>query len=1236
MSKLNSKFSIFLSIYLLLTVFSAQTHAITLSQTPLFLSQGVKPNVMYILDDSSSMFSEVVPESLHRGGRNAVLVYPWARNVYHTTDDTWINNTERALPAMPGNIYGKVLRSKHNSLYYDPAKRYLPWVSTDGVNLMPQADATCALHNPMKTGTGENKCRNLTVAVTATSSRTFDTKTRSWLSCTNSTTCTTSTTNAAYFPATYFWYTGANTNAAIWTDANYAEERIDNNPAGETYTGHGRTAETRPDCTTASGVTTCTYAQEIQNFANWYTYYRSRILTARGGTGTAFSQLELEAMRVGYAQLNKDQTSIDGKNTTMIMQGVRNYTAGARTDFLELLYKTNIPQSGNTGYTPLRNALEAAGKYYQRNDTKSPWADDPALGQAADNHASCRQSNTILMTDGYWNNWVNYSNDAGNADGTPGMNVFNPATGNNQNTYAPTPPFQDNQANTLADVAMQYWKTDLRADLANKLTPTAKNPAFWQHMTTFTVSLGLDGTVSYPNAQITAGTFNSWPLLPTGDLNGQESAKADDLIHAAVNGRGEFFNVKDPETFATSLGDALKAISASAKEGSAAAAAANSTSLNSGSAIYTAKFNSTDWSGVLESMPLTVNGAFDASGKWTSSIPSASLRTILSYNATTSSGIVFDWANLSNDQKNSLAPGSAVALPALPDATAVVAGQARVNWVKGEKPEAADAAAYDLRSRTNLMGDIVNSDPAYAGNNDMGFSRLSATLGGDTYKNYVDTVKKNRREVIYVGANDGMLHGFNVKDSASGTSKAPGLEIFAYVPSQVYANLTKLMARNYGDAKNPHRYYVDGPATISDAYVNGSWKNVLVGTLGAGGKGIFVLDVTDPDAMTASKVLFELTDAKYPQLGNITGKAIVAPAADGRWKIFLGNGYNSTQGGSDSDKAYLGVIDINDEVNKVAAGSSRTRFIATNNTDNNALAQPALLAGGQGYVVAAYAGDLFGNLWKFDLSSTTADWGLAFGSSPLFTAIIGTVAQPITASPTLGFNSALDPARVMVYFGTGRYVTDTDNTPNSNIQSFYAIADKGAAVANTGGARSGLHVKSISSSSTTKKRIISGEVSGGAGAVPWPTVNGWYLDFPANERVITKPLLIFDRLIFPTIAPSDDVCNAGGSGWVMELIAVGDKNVSYSVLGDSANSKPDVPIYGALTSVEGPGKRDGDSSAGNSSSASSASNACGAGANSGKSGVVAIVGNDADGNAKGFVGGRPCDLYGRQSWRELE
>lgn len=1228
------KMAVGLAVYSLLTLLAAQSHAqISLSQSPLFLTSGAEPNLMFVLDDSGSMQFEITPEYYRFGtltNGDTVFAFP-------PVDDTYGGTTHTRRVAAPGDksVYGRLFRSPQiNASYYNPAKLYRPWVSTDGITPMPQADVACSLHNPMNTTfTGDKKCRKLTEEA----NRKFNNVNAEWGICSiNATTKVVSCSTPGkddtwkYYPATYYVFTGdINNPVDIWTSNKYVEQKIID-PTSKiltggqlTYTGHGRGAE-RTDCDLIAGVRSCSYAKEIQNFANWYTYYRSRVLTARAGIGRAFAQQQ-DGIRVGFGSINRTTASdVDGKSMQIIKTGVRKFTTERKTSFLTELYSESVG-----GGTPLPNALDWIGQYYQRDDNAGPWGKEPGDNTKTDPHVACRASYALLMSDGYWTSTIT---SAGNSDNTAGTSISSDIPGANPGTYKyePVAPFTDSQSNSLADVAMKYWKMDLRAGttgLANKVKPNAIDPAFWQHMTTFTIGLGVEGNISVKSVAdvITTGKdINgksiTWPTLVT---TAEDGTKVDDMLHAAVNGRGDFFSAKDPDTFANSMAGLLDDITGRSTN-NAAAAAANSTSLNTGSMVYKALFDSNNWSGDLKAIEINSAGAF---GKevWSASIPAS--RRIYTFNGTVGKELL--WGDLNSTQIGWLKEGSTDEI-----------GKARLEWFKGKDDKDANAAA-DLRGRNGrLLGDIVNSDPAFAGNTNLRYDRLptDSTLGAASYTDYFNKKKKDRREMLYVGANDGMLHGFNARVSSSDSIVA-GAEVFAYVPTRVMKNIPNLASSLYGkDSRKPHKYMVDGPIYVSDAYVDGGWKNILVGTLGAGGRGIYVLDVTNPDSFGAGNVLFELTEEQYPELGFITGVPIIAPGADKRWKIFIGNGYNSTK--DSSAKAYLGVIDINDELTRARAnwsGTTSTKFIATNSTTTNSLSQPALLPNEDGLVVAAYAGDIQGNMWKFNLSSNSpGSWGVANSGAPLFVAKdTNSNTQPITASPTLGFNNRVTPARVMVYFGTGRYVASDDNQKSTRVQSFYALVDKEVAISG----RTNLHQKTMTATAT--QRTISGEVNTDkTNAINWAAKDGWYLDFPANERIITKPLLVYDRLIFPTVIPTDDPCSAGGSGWIMELIATGEPNPQFKLLA-AGNSFQEIATFGKLTSIEGSnrGTLSGSGSSAASSAGSSASssvgNECG-GANGGGSGVFTAIGIQSDGTEKSNLGSRPCDLFDRQSWRELE
>ncbi|MBB3062423.1 pilus assembly protein [Microbulbifer rhizosphaerae] len=587
-----------------------------------------------------------------------------------------------------------------------------------------------------------------------------------------------------------------------------------------------------------------------------------------------------------------------------------------------------------------------------------------------------------------------------------------------------------------------------------------------------------------------------------------DGATAAEIAAASPN---TYFYAVDPAQLEEDLGKALAQVAASV--GSASAVATNSTRLDTDTVVYQALFNSGDWSGEIRAVALNNDGSLGAT-QWSSrnsgTFTSPANRSIVTYDG--SKGVEFLWNKLSDSQRTQLAGDAGEAV-----------GKTRLNWLRGQ-------SAAGLRERETPLGDIVNSSPVFAGPSSLGFERLPEGLGGSSYTAYV-TAKAKRREMLYVSANDGMMHAFDAKT---------GKETFAYVPSSIFGKLRDLTAPNYGAPANPHRYNMDGPLFVGDAYFGGKWHTVVTGTLGAGGRGIFALDVTTPTAFGPGKVLFELTEDDIPGLGNVVGRPLIAPTTDG-WKVIFGNGYNS-----DGGKARLLAVDLQKPKEK-------SRVIAADNGDNG-LAAPSLLTDDTGVVTAAYAGDLQGNLWKFDLSDDDPDkWSLAFpDKKPLFKARDSSDrVQPITAAPTLGRNAQLDNA-VMVYFGTGRYLSNSDNAAGETVQSFYAIADQGEPLG-TADSRKDLKQKKITSESG--QRVVESD-----GDLDWSSdIDGWYLDLiyadkKTGERVISRPLLKYDRLLFPTLITSSDPCAFGGSGWLMELVAVGDYYQGHSIFGDSEQS----------------------------------------------------------------------------------
>ncbi|WP_027330633.1 pilus assembly protein [Marinimicrobium agarilyticum] len=568
-----------------------------------------------------------------------------------------------------------------------------------------------------------------------------------------------------------------------------------------------------------------------------------------------------------------------------------------------------------------------------------------------------------------------------------------------------------------------------------------------------------------------------------------------------------YFYATDPRKLQEALRNVFDTVSQ--EVGAAASVATESAQLSEGGYIYQAKFDSKGWSGEIEAFEIDENGvpaeSATVSTNETLQLDNENGRKVYTYVEDTGT-VAFTWGNLSADQKSFLNPEVESGL-----------GEKRLNWLRGDQSHEGDSGG--LREREKLLGDIVNSSPVYLSSRDRGYSRLPDDEGGgNKYQDYLDD-KENDVPTLFVGANDGMLHAFY----GSGSNLLR--ERFAYVPTGVYPKLAKLSDPNYGRQDVGHEYLVDGPLVVGDAYLNGAWKSVLVGTLGAGGKSIFALDVTQPDS---PKVLFELNQSDYSALGYVMGDPTITRTVDGRWVVIFGNGY-------DSGTSQLFVVDLEDPL-----GSTEV----INTQAGTGLSGVSVLRNGDGEAVYAYGGDLNGNLWKFDLnSSNTSQWQVALGGNPLFIAKDDNgVRQPISSAPALGYNS-LKGGATMLYFGTGKYFDDGDNnwSAGDSWSSFYGIADTDVAL--TYSSRTDImHEKTLSQSG--EERNVNGE------GVDWTEDDGWYLDFDVEqgERVIQKPLLLFDRLIFPTVIPSAVACDYGGRSWLMELVGVGDRFTRRPVL----------------------------------------------------------------------------------------
>lgn len=597
------------------------------------------------------------------------------------------------------------------------------------------------------------------------------------------------------------------------------------------------------------------------------------------------------------------------------------------------------------------------------------------------------------------------------------------------------------------------------------------------------------------------------------------------------------------------------------RRSSAAAIASNSTQLNTDTAVFQARFDSTRWSGSLRSMRLNANGTvgtqlWDAAAE----MPAAASRNILTHNGT--NGVAFSWANLSATQRTQLNVG--------PGNVADTQGSARVDYLRGSRSgERANGGSF--RDRDQVLGDIINSNPFYVRQQYFGYERLPGAEGS-SYRAFY-TGNATRTPMLYVGANDGMLHAFNAET---------GREVFAYIPRSVYPKLWELTDPDYNDR---HLFYVDGSPYVGEAYMGGAWGTYLVSGLGAGGRSVFAINVTTPTSVTNSSVMWEYTEA---DLCYTFSQPQIARLPNGSWAAIFGNGYPKTSGSYQctTSGAFLYVVNLSNGtlIRKIPVDAGDIAYDGA----NNGLSSPALVdANGDRVIDTVYAGDLYGNLWKFDLSAADpSQWRVANQVStrgrPLFSARNGEgQRQPITASPEVGRHP---DGGFMVYFGTGRYVAEGDPT-DLTVQSFYGIWDRPGMgdsneVAYTAATRGTLlQQQTILTETTVSGRDVR-TVS--ANGVDWTTQRGWFMDLVQpttpptrqGERVVSPPILRFGRAIFSTLVPSTSSCSFGGTSWLMELEALSGQRLPETVLdvnGDGVFNADDyaggVPVSGMRSSV---------------------------------------------------------------------
>lgn len=1031
-----------------------------ISNVPMAVENTVPPNIMYTLDNSGSMTWTFMPDSVASNS-------PWN---------------------LPNQACYR--NSSYNQIYYNPNITYAPPVKSDGTPY-PNQSFTAALYDGFNSSSGTvdlSQAFQADMYVPYSANNYYYSSYWGGLR---------DTAQTAY----YYNYSGSGTPTVgtCYSNANYTKITV------SSTSGPGGT-------------------DERQNFANWFSYYRARILTMKTAIGTGFSALNANKFRVGFSTINNNSGGVNNSGANFINIDLFNNN---KANWYSMLY--SIAPSGST---PLQESLRKDGEYYRTGSM-------PGASSSTDPvQYSCQQNYAIVSTDGFWNGTPP---NIGDWDKTIPNPLPDPVDGLTAGSQWPVAIWEGSTAtsNTMADMAMKYWVTDLRPTMTDNVAPNPDDPAIWQHMDTFTIGLA-DGTLAYPGGLPTTSSPN-WPV-PSAD----QPTTIDDLWHAAVNGHGEYLNAKNPAAITNGLTNVLDTIIG--RTGAAAAVAVSNANVVPGDNYsYASSYNSGTWTGDLNAYTIdTTTGQPSTAPSWSSSAQAQldtlgwTTRKIATYSG--SAGIPFAWTSLTSGEQ------SALNTPYSPPGTAD--GAAVLNFLRGDRSQE-NAGIY--RARAHILGDIINAEPVIVREPTAGY----ADAGYSAFK----TSYATRTKMIYQGANDGMLHAFTAATGAEAWDYIPGILLNNERLASPYASTSVLvnLSRKTGFM---HLYYVDGTPAAGDVDFQNTkgatgsgtdWHTILVGGLRKGGHGFYALDVTNPAAATdsdvAGKVLWEFpnsgTNATVAKnVGYSFAKPIIVKTKATGWVVLVTSGYNNGADTGGDGQGHLFVLNaktgalIKDL--STGVGSSTTpsglaqisAYVDNGNVDNT--------------TDIVYGGDLQGNVWRFDLSANNANqWGV----TKLATLVDGSNnPQPITTAPELGSVNS----KRMIYVGTGQYLGDSDipgtnaNASATQTQTMYGLYDdmSGATLTNlrgsngsacpTGGGDGVLVCQGLTTdtSATPPTRSIS----------PTNTVNlntkkGWYVDLPdTGERVVTDPALALGTLIFTSNVPSNtDPCEPGGSSWLYML-----------------------------------------------------------------------------------------------------
>jgi type IV pilus assembly protein PilY1 len=1141
---------------------------IDLLTTPPELTTSVPPNIVLTFDDSGSMGRNYMPDERPYSGVS------WGGSDSQNTAGSASYPSGGAPFLCAGVIDPRITDPANprswvmNGVYYNPNSVYNPPLKLDGVTEFPAATFGAAWDNGI--------IRNRPDSPDTTGSvRNLGSGTRF---CGN--------------VAGYYRYKSTAPDIALNTSGNIPN--------------------TSPLWTTTNWEWVSLPSAERQNFANWYSYYHTRYMASTSAVSRAFAKFD-KNIRVAWQNIN---TRTLAAATAIYAFEDNAAVYKTRTEFYKWLFST--PVGGNT---PNQTAADRVGKFFQRAggsvDTNPYW--DRGLSR----ELSCRKNFHIQMTDGLWNNAT-----------------VTPATNDNGPTLPRTLPDGrmysksdletsifwnevDPTQHSMADIAFNYWATDLRPDFAldgltklkvrpyitdrstnvfgTPITPgqnpldnkevywnPVNDPATWPHLVQFMIGLGVSGTIGQTDANLLKlrKAEVKWPKFQGTSPYNDTSEKIDDMWHAAINSRGKFFTASDPAALIRALQEIIASVTA--QNTSSTPASLSLPLLTFGTSGYAAGYDSSDWSGKLiredvdpntglagpeaewDAGCILTGGVFDkvarvcaqpTGGPWGSGFPSGArdpdsrlIVTTVKDGTGAFTGAPFRWGSgLGSELTNALNQKPLATDYCNPSGTAAqiaacdTYGDERLAYVRGVRTNEFTSTPH-LRPRSSVLCAIINANPLYTSSPRGGYydtfpvgTPEQTAFAGDPDDGYAAYQFRNfqRRPVVYAGSNDGMLHAL---DAASGTER------WAYIPNTVIANhrLAKSTADSAGLVTG-----VDSAPREADVFVNDAWHTYLLGSLRLGGRGIYAIDVTDPAAMTteanvASAVKWEFTNGTTASTAGDPECAVGARScaslgytydsvnvarirAGNKWVAVVSSGYFPEQeqdaaNPADAHEAAakrtsLLVIDLKTgqlvkELRTSLATQTRPSGFKT-----YGLSTPTVYDIGFDQIDdLVYAGDLAGNLWRFDLSDADpSNWKVdlmfaTYGSGGATS--VGD--QPIVFNPT----ALRDPVTrgPILVFGSGKYLGRDDRTSAIPKQAFYGIRDYG-----TNAAAYPIHVDQLVTQKLTQDAA---DTAGNAVR----KITGW--DPPAGTFTTTPPPMNLGSL---DADGTPEIVKVPANGWRMPL-----------------------------------------------------------------------------------------------------